>query len=265
MKKGYMEKLVMTGLMTALVLVVTAIFPIPVPFSNGYIHLGDSMIFLAVIILGWKSGAFAAAVGSALADIYLGFAYWAPWTFVIKGGMAFILGFIVYQAAKSKFGFGISSFVTIAFWLGFNFLVRVLINYGTRHGTAGNMDALMEESGTSNALELGEFIGRIEGWLMVGALTIPLLLIIISVYVSRSKHISLPLSQILGMAGSGIFMVFGYYVSGGLIYGNFTMAAFAMPFNILQFVVGFVIAVLVSTALAKTPFRKRMVFYTLTE
>ena len=38
------------------------------------------MIFLAVLILGKKSGALAAGAGSALGDIIGGYAFWALWT-----------------------------------------------------------------------------------------------------------------------------------------------------------------------------------------
>jgi len=259
MKNDRIEKLVMTALMTALITVVTIIIPIPVPFTNGYIHLGDSMIFLSVIILGWRAGALAAAFGSTFADLLLGFVYWAPWTFVIKGGMALILGLIIYQSAKNKFRFVLTSMVIIAFWLVFNYVVQMIINY--EH--VRDVSALIEGAGVSEASEFGVFLSKIESRLMIGSLAIPLLLILVAIIFSFSKKmaLTLSLSQILGMAGSGIFMVFGYYVAGGLIYGNFAISAFSVPFNILQFVVGFVIATLISVGLSKTPLRYKMAYY----
>ena len=257
MKNDRIEKLVMTALMTALITVVTIIIPIPVPFTNGYIHLGDSMIFMAVIILGWRTGALAAAFGSTFADLLLGFVYWAPWTFVIKGGMALILGLVVFQSAKSKSRFVLTSAIIITFWLAFNYVVQMIIKYEN----ARDASALIEGAGVSGATEFGDFLSRIESWLMISSLAIPLLLILIALAFSLSKKIRLPLSQILGMAGSGIFMVFGYYVAGGLIYGNFAISAFSVPFNILQFVVGFVIATLIGIGLSKTPLKSKMEFY----
>lgn len=261
MRNDRIEKLVMTALMTALITVVTIIIPIPVPFTNGYIHLGDSMIFLAVIILGWKNGALAAAVGSTFADLLLGFVYWAPWTFVIKGGMALILGLIIFQSGKSKLRFTVTSSIIIAFWLVFNYIVQAIIKY--EHNR--DVSTLVEGAGVSSASEFGDFLSSIESWLMAGSLAIPLLLIIIVVIFTRSKKKSMPLSQILGMSGSGIFMVFGYYVAGGLIYGNFAISAFSVPFNILQFVVGFVLATAISVGLSKTPLKNRMAIYSIQE
>jgi len=42
------NRVVMTGLMMCLILVATSLFKVPVPFTQGYVHLGDAMIFLSV-------------------------------------------------------------------------------------------------------------------------------------------------------------------------------------------------------------------------
>ena len=84
--------LVLTGLFTALVMVTTMIIRIPMPLTNGYVHLGDTTIYLAVLILGKKRGSIAAGTGSALADLFSGYAHYVPWTFVIKALMALVMG-----------------------------------------------------------------------------------------------------------------------------------------------------------------------------
>ena len=92
--------MVMMGLMTCLVIVSTMFIKIPIPMTQGYVHLGDSMIFLAVLILGKKNGSLAAGVGSAMGDILGGYAMWAPWTLVIKFVMGWILGSFVEHFEK---------------------------------------------------------------------------------------------------------------------------------------------------------------------
>ena len=84
--------LVLTGLMAALVMAATSFFKIPVPATNGYVHLGDAFVFLSVLILGRRNGTIAAAAGSGLADLLGGYAHWVPWTFAIKGLMALAFG-----------------------------------------------------------------------------------------------------------------------------------------------------------------------------
>lgn len=98
-------KIILTGLMMALIVVATSLITIPTP-GGGYIHLGDTMIFLSVLILGWRYGAIAAGFGSALADLIAGYAVWAPWTLCIKGLMAVIMGLFIQRAMK-KHGFAI--------------------------------------------------------------------------------------------------------------------------------------------------------------
>lgn len=71
------NKLVLTALMVCLVLLATYIIKIPSPFTQGYVHLGDTMIFLSVLLLGKKGGAAAAGLGSALADLLGGYAAYA--------------------------------------------------------------------------------------------------------------------------------------------------------------------------------------------
>ena len=100
--------IVMTAMMTCLVLLTTYAFKIPTPFQ-GYVHLGDAMIFLSVLTVGRKNGAVAAAFGSAMADLLGGYVAFAPWTFVIKGLMALVMGwFIDYMVKKEKKTFKIA-------------------------------------------------------------------------------------------------------------------------------------------------------------
>lgn len=75
----------MTALFVAIVCVGTFI---SVPLPIGYFNLGDAAVLLSAWLLGPIFGAIAAAVGSALADLLLGFVLYAPATAVIKGAMA---------------------------------------------------------------------------------------------------------------------------------------------------------------------------------
>ena len=70
------------GIFAALVYLAT--FFLKIPSVNGYTHLGDAFIFLAVIIMGYKRGALAGAIGGALSDILGGYLIWVIPTFFIK-------------------------------------------------------------------------------------------------------------------------------------------------------------------------------------
>ena len=96
------NRLVMIALMICLVMIATLSIRIPSPFTHGFIHLGDAMIFLSVLLLGKKGGSLAAGLGSALADVLGGYAAYAPWTLLIKALMAIIMGAFIEVCIKKE-------------------------------------------------------------------------------------------------------------------------------------------------------------------
>ena len=83
------KKIVIAALIAALACVATMIIKIPTPLK-GYINLGDCIVLVAGWLLSPTYAFLAAGLGSALADIFSGYATYAPATFVIKGLMALI-------------------------------------------------------------------------------------------------------------------------------------------------------------------------------
>jgi len=83
-----------TGIFAAIVCVLTITVSIPVPATGGYINIGDLGVMLAGLIFGPIIGFISGGVGSALADILLGFPIWAPATFLVKGLEGFVVGLI---------------------------------------------------------------------------------------------------------------------------------------------------------------------------
>lgn len=101
MRKISARHLILASLLAALVVIGTMLVQIPSP-TKGYIHLGDSIVYLCGIILGPFTGALAAAVGSALADLLSGFAFYAPATFIIKGFDALVVGYLYLSLSKKS-------------------------------------------------------------------------------------------------------------------------------------------------------------------
>ena len=98
------RKLAFGGVFTALIAAATMFLKLPVPITSGYVHLGDGMIFAASAYLGpW--GAVAGALGSALADLLGGYAYYMIPTAIVKGAMGLIAGLYFKKAAGKKFSF----------------------------------------------------------------------------------------------------------------------------------------------------------------
>ncbi len=100
MKTGASRELTWTALLVAMVTVATLVIRIPVPATAGYINVGDTVIFVAALLVGPRAGLIAGGLGSALADIIGGYAHWAPWTLFIKGLEGLIAGVIAYRAYR---------------------------------------------------------------------------------------------------------------------------------------------------------------------
>ena len=96
------KEIATTALMAALVFVATYLIKFPNPATSGYSHMGDCMIFLAVVMIGRKNGAIAAAIGGALSDLLAGAAVWILPTLVIKFIMAMIMGTVIKTAPDSR-------------------------------------------------------------------------------------------------------------------------------------------------------------------
>ncbi len=96
------QKLVTTAMFAALACVATMIIKIPSPLK-GYLNLGDGIVLISGWMLSPMYGFLAAGLGSAMADVILGYTVYAPVTFVIKGLMAVITCFI-FKGMSSKFG-----------------------------------------------------------------------------------------------------------------------------------------------------------------
>ena len=74
--------MLITAMFTAMVAVLT--FFVKIPIANGYIHTGDSIIYLAACILPFPYALFAAGIGGAFADALGGYVVYIVPTLIIK-------------------------------------------------------------------------------------------------------------------------------------------------------------------------------------
>lgn len=91
--------------MAALTAVATVFINIPFAPTRGYFNIGDSMVMFSGLLLGSRLGFLAGGIGSAIADIILGYFFFAPLTLFIKGLEGFVAGFgkgrgVSYQVAS---------------------------------------------------------------------------------------------------------------------------------------------------------------------
>ena len=158
------HKLVIAALLTALVTLATMSFQVPIPATKGYINLGDTVIFIAALLLGSKYGAVAGGVGSALADLLSPYAVWAPFTFVIKGFEGFIVGYVFYRLSTAKGGTAlrIAAMVLGGLWMAAGYFAVEIVLYGLPAALVELPGNLFQALGSAAlALPVAEVLSRV--------------------------------------------------------------------------------------------------------
>ncbi|MDH6366782.1 MULTISPECIES: ECF transporter S component [Breznakia] len=101
------EKIVLCAFGAALTFLATVIIVLPMP-GMGYVNFGDSIIYLFACTLNPLAAFFVGGVGSALADIYLGYTQFAIFTLIIKGIEGCVVAYLFH---KIKTTYRVAAFV----------------------------------------------------------------------------------------------------------------------------------------------------------
>ena len=136
MKNQKLRILVFLALMTAIIFIST--FFLKLPVTNGYVHLGDGMIFLASICVGYIA-CIPAILGSCMADLFGGYMVYAPVSFVVKGLMSFIAALAYKKNSQDKFYYpkNIILFVFAETLMILGYFVFEYFFYGASAATVG--------------------------------------------------------------------------------------------------------------------------------
>ncbi len=90
---------VAVALMASFTAVATMVH-VPVVGGKVYFNLGDVVVLSSAYLLGRLGGALAGGMGSALADLLLGYPIWAPITLVIKGIEGLVAGSLCRRRSR---------------------------------------------------------------------------------------------------------------------------------------------------------------------
>lgn len=122
--------MVQIGIMAAIIYIATYLIKIPVG-NKAVFHIGDSMVYLSAILLGKKKGVIAAALGMTLFDLSTPWFYWAPFTLIIKGGMAYLTAVIAYRKGYKGDNLwnNLFAFIVAGVWMVFGYLLSGLVVY----------------------------------------------------------------------------------------------------------------------------------------
>lgn len=95
------------GILTALTTAVTMTFVIPFPPTRGFFNLGEAMVFFSAFAFGWRAGLVCGGIGSAAADLLLGYAFFSPITLVSKGTEGLVAGLASWAFGRKPLAMGL--------------------------------------------------------------------------------------------------------------------------------------------------------------
>lgn len=208
-----------TAVFAALVFVATMIIRIPIPATQGYFNVGDSMVYASALLFGPLVGGLAGGIGAGLADI-IGYPIFAPGTFIIKLIEGALVGYVGYKMRpKAK---------TITFWKATSLFLGIMLGVATYYvgvnfmGVSGNV-----------------FVDQVL-WAVIG-LFLGIFIVLMSFRVETQVS-WLAIAIVLG----GAEMVAGYFLYENLLNvilpGLGIVAILEIPVNIGQMLVGMTIA-----------------------
>lgn len=132
---------------TALIMVATAWIKMPVPGGAGYAHAGDAILFACATALGpW--GAWAAGLGSALADVWAGYPVYVPLTFCVKAVMGYVAGRYAVGGVKRR----VCVFIGAQVWMAAGYFAFDSVLYGLAPALAALPFSLFVQGGVGVAL-----------------------------------------------------------------------------------------------------------------
>lgn len=120
--------LVKSSVLIAMTTVMTMVIRIPTIGTNGYLNLGDMVVFIAALVLGKNGGLIVGGLGSALADILAGYTHYAPITLVVKGLEGYIAGLILETKLGKRYPIVATAIGGI--WMALGYYLAEIFMYG---------------------------------------------------------------------------------------------------------------------------------------
>lgn len=245
------RQLVLTGLMTALVFLFTFTVKVPVPFTSGYIHLGDAMIFLSVLAVGPIHGAFAAGVGSMLSDLLGGYAQYALPTLIIKAVMALLTG--LAMNGRTRRSILLSAGTVTVVWGAFLTLLYAGLSGAVAQYGEKLSAVVLPEGGEAERAAAERMAANLPGYLLAAFVGVTLVVALAAWFLSRREAKgAFSFRSLIGMSAGGMCMIIGYFLTEAFLMGYGVLpATFSVPMNLLQFAGGILIAAALSPVVAK--------------
>jgi len=223
---------------TALVAAATMVFSVYLATTRGYFNVGEIMVYTSALLMGPWVGGFAGGVGSMIADLALGYPYYAPGTLVIKGVEGVIVGYLARlgSAKVSKTSWRVLTgtagviIAVVVWWVGTSYY-------------SGEMEVTIGLPLTGYS-SITVYVPALF-WMVLSVLAFVLIL---AAGLTVDPRVGWPtLAVLIG----GVEMVSGYFLYQYFALGMGIAALTEVPFNIGQLTVGLIVAIPLSRSVMK--------------
>ncbi len=97
---GRVRFIVETAVYTAITFLATVLLVVETPATGGYFNLGEAAIYSIAFLTSPLVAGVAGGLGPAIADVVLGFGYYAPGTFAIKFAEGYLVSTLARRAGR---------------------------------------------------------------------------------------------------------------------------------------------------------------------
>jgi len=234
-QESWIKVVVYTAIFAALVFAATLI-SVSTPITKGYFNLGESMVYTSAILGGPLIGGLAGGIGSAFADLYLGYSDYAPGTLIIKGIEGALVGFIYLKLSRLSKETLKKLSLPLSLLVGGAIVLAGSVLYGAIYGG----DTVLEIWGRSVSFRI-----PLWAWTILGlAVGFWILYIVLKTDPSYS-------SAVIAMLLGGTLMVTGYFLYEAIVLKFGITAAAEIPVNFGQALIGASIAIAVVSAVRR--------------
>jgi uncharacterized membrane protein len=227
---------------TVITFIATVLLVVETPATGGYFNLGEAAIYTIAYLSPPTIAAIASGLGPALADLVLGYWYFAPATFIIK----FCEGYTVSKLIKVLAGRGERRTITmlklasLAIGIVLASVIVALLSFGG--GEASIEVGWTPTSLLGARIPIPQVMVSLPSYAWIAIAVLFIVAVVMYVVTATTKPF------IVAMTIGGLIMVTGYFfyeyfVSNPLILGREPIGAvFEVPVNIGQFVAGIILA-----------------------
>ena len=231
---------VYSSIFIALVFAATLI-AVATPVTEGYFNLGESMVYTSSILGGTLIGGISGGIGSAMADLYLGYSHYAPGTLIIKGLEGFLAAWIYERLMVISRSRLVRLSLPLSILVGGFIAAAGALLYGAIYGGSTELELW----GRSYSYHIPYW-----SWVLAGLIVG---LIILYAVIKWDPQLA---SALIGMLVAGTWMVTGYFLYEAFILGYGITAAAEIPINFGQVVIGASIAYTIVSVVRRAGYDK---------